>query len=77
MVKIVPGLIICEIVRAASSDDVLMTCPQVVRAVVEPYNTVLSGHSLLEHKEVTIRIDLGLMHQPLLSSRRHREVRAA
>merc|ERR1711933_679949 len=29
-------------------------CPQVVTAVVEPYNTVLCVHSLLEHTDVTI-----------------------
>ena len=48
-------------------------------AVVEPYNTVLSGHSLREHTDVTIMVVLGtrLMHQPLLSSRWHRHVRAA
>ena len=29
-------------------------CPQVATAVVEPYNTVLCVHSLLEHTDVTI-----------------------
>ena len=28
-------------------------CPQVATAVVEPYNTVLCVHSLLEHTDVT------------------------
>merc|ERR1712187_261591 len=30
-------------------------CPQVATAVVEPYNTVLCVHSLLEHTDVTIQ----------------------
>ena len=30
------------------------SCPQVATAVVEPYNTVLCVHSLLEHTDVTI-----------------------
>ena len=34
-------------------------CPQVATAVVEPYNTVLCVHSLLEHTDVTI-MQLGL-----------------
>merc|ERR1712172_434599 len=33
------------------------TCPQVATAVVEPYNTVLCVHSLLEHTDVTIMYD--------------------
>merc|ERR1712083_947377 len=32
-------------------------CPQVATAVVEPYNTVLCVHSLLEHTDVTIMYD--------------------
>merc|ERR1711939_668867 len=32
-------------------------CPQVATAVVEPYNTVLCAHSLLEHTDVTIMYD--------------------
>merc|ERR1712187_439940 len=32
-------------------------CPQIATAVVEPYNTVLCVHSLLEHTDVTIMID--------------------
>merc|ERR1712031_136743 len=32
-------------------------CPQVATAVVEPYNTVLRVHSLLEHTDVTIMYD--------------------
>merc|ERR1712153_63333 len=32
-------------------------CPQVATAVVEPYNTVLCVHSLLEHTDVTIMGD--------------------
>merc|ERR1711929_19768 len=32
-------------------------CPQVSTAVVEPYNTVLCVHSLLEHTDVTIMMD--------------------
>merc|ERR1712222_196688 len=32
-------------------------CPQVATAVVEPYNTVLCVHSLLEHTDVTILMD--------------------
>merc|ERR1712054_414114 len=33
------------------------SCPQVATAVVEPYNTVLCVHSLLEHTDVTVMID--------------------
>merc|ERR1739848_478390 len=33
------------------------SCPQVATAVVEPYNTVLCVHSLLEHTDVTIMLD--------------------
>merc|ERR1712224_677316 len=32
-------------------------CPQVAAAVVEPYNTVLCVHSLLEHTDVTCMVD--------------------
>merc|ERR1711890_147937 len=32
-------------------------CPQVATAVVEPYNTVLCVHSLLEHTDVTVMMD--------------------
>jgi len=35
----------------------LWACPQVATAVVEPYNTVLCVHSLLEHTDVTIMYD--------------------
>merc|ERR1719472_436888 len=33
------------------------SCPQVATAVVEPYNTVLCVHSLLEHTDVTNMVD--------------------
>merc|ERR1739848_772585 len=33
------------------------SCPQVATAVVEPYNTVLCVHSLLEHTDVTVMMD--------------------
>merc|ERR1712023_370275 len=33
------------------------SCPQVATAVVEPYNTVLCVHSLLEHTDVTTMLD--------------------
>ncbi|CAK0833167.1 unnamed protein product [Prorocentrum cordatum] len=32
-------------------------CPQIATAVVEPYNTVLCVHSLLEHTDITIMYD--------------------
>merc|ERR1712150_340432 len=32
-------------------------CPQIATAVVEPYNTVLCVHSLLEHTDVTVTMD--------------------
>merc|ERR1712119_217715 len=32
-------------------------CPQIATAVVEPYNTVLCVHSLLEHTDVTMGVD--------------------
>jgi tubulin alpha len=36
----------------------LMRCPgQVSTAVVEPYNSVLSTHSLLEHTDVAVMLD--------------------
>jgi len=31
--------------------------PQVSTAVVEPYNSVLSTHSLLEHTDVAVMLD--------------------
>jgi len=31
--------------------------PQVSTAVVEPYNTVLSTHALLEHEDVSVMLD--------------------
>ena len=33
------------------------SCPQISSACVEPYNTVLCVHSLLEHTDVTIMCD--------------------
>merc|ERR1711939_96345 len=33
------------------------SCPQVATAVVEPYNTVLCVHSLLEHTDVAVMLD--------------------
>merc|ERR1711924_316278 len=38
------------------------SCPQVATAVVEPYNTVLCVHSLLEHTDVTIMLDNEALH---------------
>merc|ERR1711970_1507329 len=38
------------------------SCPQVATAVVEPYNTVLCVHSLLEHTDVTIMMDNEALH---------------
>merc|ERR1719261_667397 len=35
----------------------IWSCPQVATAVVEPYNTVLCVHSLLEHTDVTNQVD--------------------
>merc|ERR1712159_681784 len=35
----------------------IRSCPQVATAVVEPYNTVLCVHSLLEHTDVAVMID--------------------
>ena len=35
----------------------MWSCPQVATAVVEPYNTVLCVHSLLEHTDVTVMMD--------------------
>ena len=40
------------------------SCPQVATAVVEPYNTVLCVHSLLEHTDVTIMYVPGQQSQP-------------
>ena len=44
------------------------SCPQVATAVVEPYNTVLCVHSLLEHTDVTIMYVPG---QKYFSGRNH------
>ena len=33
------------------------SCPQISSACVEPYNTVLCVHSLLEHTDVTNQVD--------------------
>ena len=44
---------ICEGKKSKISFTV-WCCPQVATAVVEPYNTVLCVHSLLEHTDVTI-----------------------
>merc|ERR1712100_841804 len=38
------------------------SCPQVATAVVEPYNTVLCVHSLLEHTDVTKLVDNEAMY---------------
>ena len=38
------------------------SCPQVATAVVEPYNTVLCVHSLLEHTDVTNMVDNEALH---------------
>ena len=35
----------------------MFTSPQVSTAVVEPYNSVLSTHSLLEHTDVAVMLD--------------------
>merc|ERR1712185_210345 len=35
----------------------IWACPQVSTAVVEPYNCVLSTHSLLEHTDVSFMVD--------------------
>lgn len=35
----------------------IWSCPQIATAVVEPYNTVLCVHSLLEHSEVVNQVD--------------------
>jgi hypothetical protein len=34
-----------------------LNCLQVSTAVVEPYNSVLSTHSLLEHTDVSVMLD--------------------
>ena len=41
-------------------------CANVATAVVEPYNTVLCVHSLLEHTDVTIML-YGIYWKPFLS----------
>ena len=35
----------------------LYPCPQISSAVVEPYNSILSTHSLLEHTDVAVMLD--------------------
>ncbi len=39
------------------SIDLLPCAAQVSTAVVEPYNSVLSTHSLLEHTDVSVMLD--------------------
>ena len=47
-----------ELECATRCADLLMLCPdQVSTAVVEPYNSVLSTHSLLEHTDVAVMLD--------------------
>ena len=48
-------------------------CPQVATAVVEPYNTVLCVHSLLEHTDVTI-MHLGCLFTGELAMQFYSEV---
>merc|ERR1711924_193766 len=38
------------------------SCPQISSACVEPYNTVLCVHSLLEHTDVTNQVDNEALH---------------
>merc|ERR1719182_417604 len=43
--------------RKSKLSFTIWSCPQVATAVVEPYNTVLCVHSLLEHTDVTTMLD--------------------
>merc|ERR1712139_505430 len=43
--------------RKSKLSFTVWACPQVATAVVEPYNTVLCVHSLLEHTDVTTMVD--------------------
>merc|ERR1719380_200126 len=43
--------------RKSKISFTVWACPQVATAVVEPYNTVLCVHSLLEHTDVTNQVD--------------------
>merc|ERR1712166_1478076 len=43
--------------RSPSSDSPSTHPPQISTAVVEPYNSVLSTHSLLEHTDDAVMID--------------------
>ena len=43
--------------RKTKLDWVITPAPQVASAVVEPYNSVLSTHALLEHTDVTFCFD--------------------
>uniref|UniRef100_A0A6G4ZUF9 Tubulin/FtsZ GTPase domain-containing protein n=1 Tax=Rhipicephalus microplus TaxID=6941 RepID=A0A6G4ZUF9_RHIMP len=43
--------------RSPSSASPSIPSPQVSTAVVEPYNSVLSTHSLLEHTDVAVMLD--------------------
>ena len=49
--------------------------PQVSTAVVEPYNSVLSTHSLLEHTDVAVMLDNEAVYDICRRSPRHREAR--
>ena len=57
--------------RKSKLSFTIWPCPQVSTAVVEPYNTVLCVHSLLEHTDVTSQMDNEAMADgPLTASLR-------
>ena len=43
--------------RKSKLDFTVYPSPQVSTAVVEPYNSILSTHSLLEHTDVAVMLD--------------------
>ncbi len=48
---------ISELISICDVAGLIYPSPQVSTAVVEPYNSVLSTHSLLEHTDVAVMLD--------------------
>jgi len=48
--------------KKSKLEFVIYPCPQVATAVVEPYNTVLAAHSMLEHSDVAFMVDNEAMY---------------
>ena len=53
----------------AASRETIYPSPQISPAVVEPYNSVLSTHSLLEHTDVAVMLD----NEALIAAKRRKD----